>query len=152
MLVSKFLYLPPKAFFTFIYIYTLSHVGERVAVSLRQDLFKSIIMQDIAFFDKTRSGEIVSRLTSDIQDFKSSFKICISQGLRSLTQIIGCIVSVIVISPQLTTLVVLSLPPIIFIGTLLGRSLRKLSMEAQNQVAKSTAVCEEAIQNIRTVP
>ncbi|XP_011160344.1 mitochondrial potassium channel ATP-binding subunit [Solenopsis invicta] len=140
-----------QAFFTFVYIYTLSHVGERVAVSLRQDLFKSIIMQDIAFFDKTRSGEIVSRLTSDIQDFKSSFKICISQGLRSLTQIIGCVVSVIVISPQLTTLVVFSLPPIIFIGTLLGRSLRKLSMEAQNQVAKSTAVCEEAIQNIRTV-
>ncbi|KYM97232.1 PREDICTED: ATP-binding cassette sub-family B member 8, mitochondrial-like [Cyphomyrmex costatus] len=140
-----------QAFFTFVYIYTLSHVGERVAMSLRQDLFKSIIMQDIAFFDKTRSGEIVSRLTSDIQDFKSSFKICISQGLRSFTQIIGCIVSVIVISPQLTTLVVLSLPPIIFVGTLLGRSLRMLSMEAQNQVAKSTAVCEEAIQNIRTV-
>lgn len=147
----KFYYLSFKAFFTFVYIYTLSHVGERVAVSLRQDLFKSIIMQDVAFFDKTRSGEIVSRLTSDIQDFKSSFKTCISQGLRSLTQIIGCIISVIVISPQLTTLVVFSLPPIIFVGTLLGRSLRKLSMEAQNQVAKSTAVCEEAIQNIRTV-
>ncbi|XP_011254233.1 ATP-binding cassette sub-family B member 8, mitochondrial [Camponotus floridanus] len=140
-----------QAFFTFVYIYTLSHVGERVAVSLRQDLFKSIIMQDIEFFDKTRSGEIVSRLTSDIQDFKSSFKTCIAQGLRSLTQIIGCVISVIVISPQLTTLVVFSLPTIIFIGTLLGRSLRKLSMEALNQVAKSTAVCEEAIQNIRTV-
>ncbi|XP_018312315.1 ATP-binding cassette sub-family B member 8, mitochondrial isoform X2 [Mycetomoellerius zeteki] len=140
-----------QAFFTFAYIYTLSHVGERVAVSLRQDLFKSIIMQDIAFFDKTHSGEIVSRLTSDIQDFKRSFKICISQGLRSFTQIIGCIVSVIVISPKLTTLMVFSLPPIIFIGTLLGRSLLKLSMEAQNQVAKSIAVCEEAIQNIRTV-
>ncbi|XP_020285602.1 ATP-binding cassette sub-family B member 8, mitochondrial isoform X1 [Pseudomyrmex gracilis] len=140
-----------QAFFTFVYIYTLSHVGEKVAVSLRQDLFRSIIMQDVAFFDKTRSGEIVSRLTSDIQDFKSSFKTCISQGLRSFTQIIGCVVSVIVISPQLTTLVVFSLPAIIFIGTLLGKSLRKLSMEAQNQVAKSTAVCEEAIQNIRTV-
>ncbi|XP_011881722.1 PREDICTED: ATP-binding cassette sub-family B member 8, mitochondrial-like [Vollenhovia emeryi] len=140
-----------QAFLTFVYIYALSHVGERVAVSLRQDLFKSVITQDIAFFDKTRSGEIVSRLTSDIQDFKSSFKTCISQGLRSLTQIAGCVVSVIVISPQLTTLVVLSLPPIVFVGTLLGRSLRKLSMDAQNQVARSTAVCEEAIQNIRTV-
>lgn len=126
-------------------------MGERVAVNLRQDLFKSIIMQDIEFFDKTRSGEIVSRLTSDIQDFKSSFKTCIAQGLRSLTQIIGCVISIIMISPQLTTLVVFSLPTIIFIGTLLGRSLRKLSMEALNQVAKSTAVCEEAIQNIRTV-
>lgn len=108
-------------------------------------------MQDIAFFDRTRSGEIVSRLTSDIQDFKSSFKTCISQGLRSFTQIIGCVISIIVISPQLTTVVVFSLPAIIFVGTLLGRSLRNLSMKAQDQVAMSTVVCEEAIQNIRTV-
>ncbi|EFN88772.1 ATP-binding cassette sub-family B member 8, mitochondrial [Harpegnathos saltator] len=107
-------------------------------------------MQDVSFFDKTRSGEIVSRLTSDIQDFKSSFKIGISQGLRSFTQIIGCIISVIAISPELATVVVFNLPTIILVGTLLGRSLRKLSMEAQNQVAKSTAVCDEAIQNIRT--
>ncbi|CAK9806111.1 Mitochondrial potassium channel ATP-binding subunit [Anthophora plagiata] len=55
------------------------------------------------------------------------------------------------ISPQLTAAIMLSLPSIILIGTLLGRSLRKLSIEAQNQLAKSTAVCEEAIQNIRTV-
>ncbi|KAG7205622.1 hypothetical protein KM043_007585 [Ampulex compressa] len=46
---------------------------------------------------------------------------------------------------------VLCMPTIIFVGTLLGRSLRKLSTEAQNQIAKSTAVCEEAIQNVRTV-
>ncbi|KAK1134434.1 hypothetical protein K0M31_007224 [Melipona bicolor] len=140
-----------QALFTFVYIYTLSHVGERIAMNLRQDLFKSIIMQDITFFDNNRSGEIVSRLTTDIQDFKSTFKICISQGLRSTTQIIGCVVSIIGISPQLTAATVLSLPTIILIGTLLGRGLRKLSIEAQNQLAKSTDVCEEAIQNIRTV-
>ncbi|XP_053974504.1 mitochondrial potassium channel ATP-binding subunit [Hylaeus volcanicus] len=140
-----------QALFTFVYIYTLSHVGERIAMNLRQDLFKSIIMQDITFFDQNRSGEIVSRLTSDIQDFKSTLKTCISQGLRSSTQIIGCIVSVIVISPELTAAMVFSIPAIIFIGTLLGRSLRYLSIKAQDQIAKSTAVCEEAIQNIRTV-
>ncbi|XP_076238372.1 mitochondrial potassium channel ATP-binding subunit [Calliopsis andreniformis] len=140
-----------QAFFTFVYIYTLSQVGERVAMNLRQDLFKSIIMQDITFFDKNRSGEIVSRLTSDIQDFKSTFKTCISQGLRSTTQIAGCVVSVMLISPELTAAMAVSVPTIIFIGTLLGRSLRKLSAEAQSQMAKSTAVSEEAIQNIRTV-
>ncbi|XP_068975561.1 mitochondrial potassium channel ATP-binding subunit [Bombus flavifrons] len=140
-----------QALFTFVYIYMLSHVGERIAMNLKKDVFKSIIMQDITFFDKNRSGEIVSRLTSDIQEFKSTFKICISQGLRSTTQIIGCIVSVIGISPQLTAATVLCLPTIILIGTLLGRGLRKLSIEAQNQLAKSADVCEEAIQNIRTV-
>lgn len=108
-------------------------------------------MQDIEFFDKNRSGEIISRLTADIQDFKSSFKVVISQGLRSLTQIVGCVISVIIISPQLTGVMVLCMPTVIFVGSLIGRSLRKLSGEAQEQIAKSTAVCEEAVQNIRTV-
>ena len=140
-----------QAFFTFVYICMLSDVGEKIAMRLRQDLFRSIIMQDITFFDKNRSGEIISRLTSDIQDFKSSIKTCISQGLRSITQIAGCTVSVIMISPQLTAAMMLSIPTIVCVGSLLGRSLRQMSLMAQNQLAKSMAVCEEAIQNIRTV-
>ncbi|XP_015594186.1 ATP-binding cassette sub-family B member 8, mitochondrial isoform X4 [Cephus cinctus] len=139
------------AVFSFVYIYTLSGVGERIAMRLRQNLFKSIIMQDIAFFDKNRTGEIVNRLTSDIQDFKSAFKMCISQGLRCMTQIVGCVISITVISPQLTGFMVICVPTVILVGTILGSSLRKLSKDAQNQTAKSTAVCEEAISNIRTV-
>ncbi|XP_011311832.1 ATP-binding cassette sub-family B member 8, mitochondrial isoform X2 [Fopius arisanus] len=140
-----------QALFTFTYIYTLSCVGERVAEKLRHDLFKSVMMQDIEFFDKNRSGEIVTRLTTDIQEFKSSFKILVAQGLRSLTQIIGCVISVIIISPQLTGVMVLCMPTVVFIGSFIGRKLRQLSAEAQVQMAKATGVCEEAIQNIRTV-
>ena len=48
--------------------------GERLAMKMREDLFASILRQDIAFYDSHKSGEIMSRLTSDIQEFKSSFK------------------------------------------------------------------------------
>ena len=54
---------------------------------MRKDLFTSIMKQDIEFFDNHKSGEIVSRLTSDVQEFKSSFKHVFSQGLRCLTQV-----------------------------------------------------------------
>ena len=54
---------------------------------MRKDLFASILKQDIEFFDNHKSGEIVSRLTSDVQEFKSSFKHVVSQGLRCLTQV-----------------------------------------------------------------
>ncbi|XP_046429320.1 mitochondrial potassium channel ATP-binding subunit isoform X1 [Neodiprion fabricii] len=140
-----------QALFTFVYIYTLSGIGEKIAMSLRQDLFKSVIMQDMAFFDRNRTGEIVNRLTSDIQDFKSAFKMCFSQGLKSITQIVGCVISIIMISPQLTGVMVMCVPTIILVGAILGSSLRKMSSEAQNQTAKSTTVSEEAISNIRTV-
>lgn len=75
--------------FTFIYILLLSQIGEQMAARIRQDLFKQIILQDLSFFDKNRTGELVNRLTADVQDFKSSFKQCVSQGLRSFAQLIG---------------------------------------------------------------
>lgn len=75
--------------FTFVYIWLLSEIGEQMAAKLRQDLFKQIIIQDLSFFDANRTGELVNRLTADVQDFKSCFKQCVSQGLRSGAQLIG---------------------------------------------------------------
>lgn len=75
--------------FTFAYILLLSQIGEQMAAKLRQDLFKQIVIQDLSFFDANRTGELVNRLTADVQDFKSCFKQCVSQGLRSTAQLIG---------------------------------------------------------------
>ena len=114
---------------------------------------------------------MINRLTSDIQDFKSSFKQCISQGLKSITQIIGCCVSLYMISPKLTLISSIVLPTAILIGSFFGSILRKYSRRAQEQVilknlticlsffskiinvqiSKSTAVADEAINNVRTV-
>lgn len=57
-------------------------MGENIASKLKVRLFNQMIKQDISFYDKTRTGELIDRLTSDIQDFKSSFKSCISQGIK----------------------------------------------------------------------
>lgn len=92
-----------------------------------------------------------SRLTADVQDFKSAFKQVISQGLRSSTQTIGCMISLYFISPKLTALLATILPLIVVTGTLMGSGLRKLSRAAQEQVAKATAIANEAIGNVRTV-
>ncbi|XP_060104199.1 mitochondrial potassium channel ATP-binding subunit [Heteronotia binoei] len=136
---------------TFGYIVLLSRIGENVANNMRKELFSSLIRQDVAFFDANRTGQLVHRLTSDIQEFKSSFKMVISQGLRSTTQTAGCLMSLYWISPKLTGLLVLVMPTLVGAGTLIGSFLRKLSREAQEQVAKATAVADEALNNVRTV-
>ncbi|NXK13923.1 ABCB8 protein, partial [Herpetotheres cachinnans] len=64
---------------TFGYIALLARVGEQVAGSMRKALFISLLRQDVAFFDANRTGQLVNRLTADIQEFKSSFKLAISQ-------------------------------------------------------------------------
>ncbi|XP_045484929.1 mitochondrial potassium channel ATP-binding subunit [Pieris rapae] len=140
-----------QALFTFFYIHLLAQVGEKVAAQMKQDLFVSILNQDMAFFDKERTGELVNRITVDVQDFKSSFKQTISGGLRAITQVVGSAVSLLVISPQLTGLTMLCVPTVVIGGTFIGSLLRKLSREAQSQIEKATLVAEEAISNMRTV-
>ncbi|NXN12176.1 ABCB8 protein, partial [Indicator maculatus] len=136
---------------TFGYLALLSRVGEQVAGSMRKELFLSLLRQDIMFFDANRTGQLVSRLTSDIQEFKSSFKLAISQGLRSGTQTAGCFVSLYLLSPKLTLLLVLALPALVGTGALIGAALRSLSRQAQEQVAKATGVADEVLGNVRTV-
>ncbi|KAK7476898.1 hypothetical protein BaRGS_00031837 [Batillaria attramentaria] len=136
---------------TFCYITLLSAVGENLALRLRNELFQAYLKQDIKFFDTHKTGELVDRLTSDVQDFKSSFKLCVSQGLKATTQTIGCVASLLVISPKLSGVMLVIIPTVIAGGSLLGGVLRKLSREAQEQVAKATAVADEALGNVRTV-
>lgn len=133
------------------YIILLSRVGEKVAADMRKTLFTSLLRQDVAFFDANNTGQLVNRLTADIQEFKSSFKLVISQGLRSATQTVGCFVSLYVISPKLTGMMVVVLPCLVGAGALIGSFLRKLSRLAQEQVSKATGVADEALGNVRTV-
>ncbi|XP_044738970.1 mitochondrial potassium channel ATP-binding subunit-like [Chrysoperla carnea] len=145
-----FMYLAQSAF-TFVYIVLLSKIGESMAFRMKSDLFKSILKQDIAFFDTHRTGEVVNRLTVDVQEFKSSFKQTISNGLRAMTQIIGSGVALFTISPYMTSLTLFTIPTIILLGSGFGALLRKKSREAQAQSEKTTSIAEEAISNIRTV-
>ncbi|XP_058671148.1 mitochondrial potassium channel ATP-binding subunit [Ammospiza caudacuta] len=136
---------------TFGYIALLARVGERVAGNMRKALFSALLRQEVAFFDATRTGQLVTRLTADIQEFKSSFKLAVSQGLRSGTQTAGCFVSLYLLSPKLTGLLLVALPALVGAGAFIGAFLRSLSRQAQEQVAKATVVADEALGNVRTV-
>ncbi|KAK1335258.1 hypothetical protein QTO34_004842 [Cnephaeus nilssonii] len=119
---------------TFGYLVLLSRIGERMALDMRRALFSNLLRQDIAFFDAKKTGQLVSRLTTDVQEFKSSFKLVISQGLRSCTQVVGCLVSLSMLSTRLTLLLMVAMPSLMGVGTLMGSALRKLSRQCQEQV------------------
>lgn len=140
-----------QAGFTAAYISLLSQIGEQMACQIRQDLFNQLVIQDLAFFDRNRTGELINRLTVDVQEFKSSFKQCVSQGLRCAAQLIGGGISLFIISPHMATIALVSVPSAVLLFSFLGQSLRGLSKRSQAQNERSTAVCEEALSNIRTV-
>ena len=94
---------------------------------------------------------LLFRLSADVQELKSSFKMVISQGLRGVTQILGCVTSLFFISPQMTGVVGVALPVMVAVGTVVGSVLRRWSRRAQEQIAIATGVADEAISNVRTV-
>ena len=87
------------------------------------------------------------RLSGDVQDFKSSFKLVVSQGLRSLAQTLGCVVSLYLISPQMTALVGVTLPIMIAVGSAFGAVLRSWSRQTQEQ-ACLTATGGDCVANV----
>ncbi|XP_018018920.1 mitochondrial potassium channel ATP-binding subunit-like [Hyalella azteca] len=142
-----------QAGFTFGYITCLTLMGERLAVQLREELFRSLLQQDIAFYDQHRTGELVNRLTADVQDFKSSFKMCVSQGIRSVTQVSRCYIASFTFYPSnkvpLTSLIIIMRGVAGGGGDRCGGGV--CVMEEVLQVAVSTGVAEECLGNIRTV-
>jgi len=125
--------------------------GERIVARLRTDLFRAILGQDIAFFDLSRTGELTNRLASDTTVLQNTVSVNISMALRYGVGAIGGIGMLIYMSPQLTGLA-LAVVPVVAIGAAMyGRWIRRLSVQVQDALARSTEIAEETIAGLRTV-
>ncbi|RME51641.1 MAG: ATP-binding cassette domain-containing protein, partial [Deltaproteobacteria bacterium] len=125
--------------------------GERIVTRLRRDLFSRIMIQDIAFFDGQRTGELINRLASDTAVLQNTVSVNISMALRFGALTLGGLVLLFYTSPRLT-LVMMSVVPFLTVGVILfGRRIRKLSKRVQDVLARSSQIAEEAISGIRTV-
>ncbi|CAH8561001.1 unnamed protein product [Schistosoma bovis] len=136
---------------TFLYIGLLGAVGERMAKRMRIQLFRKLVYQDVAYFDVHSSGKLVEIIGSDVQNFKSSFKQCISQGLRNGIQVVGSVFALLSISPTLTAALLGCLPCVFLIGSLMGTELRHISREVQSQNSLLASLTDEVFSHIRTV-
>eukprot|EP01006_Ploeotia_vitrea_P022679 TRINITY_DN55085_c0_g1_i1.p1 TRINITY_DN55085_c0_g1~~TRINITY_DN55085_c0_g1_i1.p1 ORF type:complete len:672 (+),score=33.48 TRINITY_DN55085_c0_g1_i1:556-2571(+) len=129
--------------------FTLS--GQRLVARVRSDLFFAIVRQEIAYFDKQRTGDLTSRLSSDTQVIQNAATTNISMFIRYCVQIVGAIVMLFTLSWMLT-LVMLSVVPFVAIGTVVyGRYVQKVQKKFQEELGKANSVAEECISNLRTV-
>ncbi|XP_073139811.1 ABC transporter B family member 27 [Henckelia pumila] len=128
-----------------------SSASERVVARLRKTLFGHLIQQEIAFFDVTRTGELLSRLSEDTQIIKSAATTNLSESLRNVTTALIGIGFMISSSWQLT-LLALAVVPLISVGVrMFGRYLRELSHATQAAAAVAASIAEESFGAIRTV-
>ncbi|XP_070577360.1 ATP-binding cassette sub-family B member 10, mitochondrial-like [Ptychodera flava] len=132
-------------------VYLMQTSGQRIIKRLRESVFVSILRQDIAFFDKTKTGELINRLSADAQLVGQSVTSNVSDGLRATAQVIGGVGMMFYTSPQLASVVLAIVPPVAACAVIYGRYMRKITKGVQDSLATATEVADERISNIRTV-
>jgi ABC transporter fused permease/ATP-binding protein len=131
--------------------YLFTTAGERVVTRLRQNLFASLMSQEVAFFDERKTGELTNRLASDTTVLQNTVSANISMVLRNGVQALGGIAMLFYTSPTLTLLMLAVVPPVAVGAVAYGRRVRKLSKEVQDALAASSEVAEESLSGVRTV-
>jgi ATP-binding cassette subfamily B protein len=131
--------------------YYVNWLGERVVADLRSDVFRHVADLGPAFFERTHSGELMSRLTADTTQIKAIAGSSLSQALRSLIMLIGALVMMFVTSANLTLLVLLAIPLTVLPLIAFGRSVRRLSRRAQDTLAQASAYAAENLSASRTM-
>jgi ATP-binding cassette subfamily B protein len=131
--------------------YFVTRTGERIIADLRTALFGRVLTLDPAFFVRMRTGEVLSRLTTDIQLIDTLMTTSISFALRNLLTMIGGLILLFVVSPKLMGLVLLVLPLLIVPLFLFGRVVRKLTVDSQDRFAEAVGFAGESVDAIETV-
>ncbi|MBK9065656.1 MAG: ATP-binding cassette domain-containing protein [Gemmatimonadetes bacterium] len=131
--------------------YLLAATGERAIAGLRTALYNRLLEFPVGFFAERRTGELVSRLTTDIGLLQGTVSHQVAEFSRQLLTLIGGVTMLIIVQPRLTLTALAAVP--IAVGAIIffGRRLRRMSTGVQDRVADATAVAEEALGQIRTV-
>jgi len=131
--------------------YLVAWLGERVVADVRRDVFDHVLALSPGFFETTRTGEVLSRLTTDTTLLQLVVGTSVPIALRNLLMVAGGTVLLIVTSPTLTAIVFLVTPLVLVPVLVFGRRVRRLSRASQDRIADVGVYVDESLSNIRTV-
>jgi subfamily B ATP-binding cassette protein MsbA len=140
-----------QALFNYVKQYQLAAVGEGVVADLRTRLYSHLMLLSVKFFESRKTGEITSRLTSDVAVVQATVSSSVAQVASQGLTLIGGVVLLFVISVKLSATVLVVLPLVIGAARFFGKRLERISTAFQDRVAEANAVAEEAIAGIRVV-
>jgi len=132
-------------------LYLVSWVGERVVADVREGVYRHVIRMDAMFFEETRTGEILSRLTADTTLVQSITGTSLSMVLRSMIQLPGALVMLAITNLKLMGLIVLLIPAVILPLVTIGKKVRTLSRASQDRLADTSAMASESLNAVQIV-
>lgn len=125
--------------------FCITLLGERALAALRSSLYRHLIRLDVGFYEKTRVGELISRLGTDTELVQTVVGSGISMALRSAVMLIGATAAMIITSPRLAALTALVIPAVMLPILLFGRRVQRLSRHSQDRLADASAVANETL-------
>jgi ATP-binding cassette, subfamily B, bacterial len=129
----------------------ISLMGERIVADLRERLYAHLIGLDAGFHERNRSGELVSRLTADVELIRSVVGSSMSVALRSSITVIGSLTMLFVTSPRLAAWALIGIPLAVLPMVIGGRRMEKISRNSQDRIADANALATETLGAVRTV-
>lgn len=140
-----------QAAFNFLRSYYINITGEGVVADLRKAVYAKLMTLPVRFFDVRKTGEITSRLTSDVAVVQSTVSHSVAQALAQAVTLIGGVALMFLVSVSLSLSVLAFLPIAIVASSVFGRRLRRISTAFQDQVAEANAYAEESIAANRVI-
>lgn len=132
-------------------MYLVNWLGERVVADLRSEVFARVATLGPPFFDRTHSGDVMSRLVADTTQIKSAAGSTLSQALRNFIMLLGALTLMLITSPMLSLIALAAIPAIVFPLMAYGRTVRKLSRTAQDRMADASAYAADNLAAVRAM-
>ncbi|MCB9309238.1 MAG: ATP-binding cassette domain-containing protein [Lewinellaceae bacterium] len=127
--------------------YLFAIVSEKGMADLRSQLYNTIITQPFTFFEEKRVGELISRITADVEQLQSAFSITLAEFIRQIVILIIGVVIIFIWTPKLSIIMLLTFPGIVIVSMIFGRYIRQFSKKRQDKLAEASTVVDETFQS-----
>lgn len=140
-----------QSVFSFFRVWLFAKVSERSMRDVRISLYRQLVQLPLTFFDKRRTGELISRITADVSMLQDTFSTTLAELFRQIITLLAGVVFLMVTTPKLTFFMLATFPVLVIIAIVFGKFIRTLSKEAQDELAAANVIVEETLQSIMTV-
>ena len=140
-----------QSLFSFVRVVLFNNVTENALRDMRNDAFSKLVYMPMDFFNRNKVGELTSRLSSDIAQIQETLRTTIAEFFRQIIIVVGGILFLFFISWKLALIMLGTVPVMAIVAVIFGRYIRKLSKEAQDFIAESNSIVEEALTGIANV-
>ena len=140
-----------QSIFSFFRVWLFALVSEQSMRDIRKELYSRLVRLPMSFFDKRRTGELLSRITSDVGQLQETFSTTLAELFRQVITLVAGIGFLLYNTPKLTLFMLGSFPVLVLIAMVFGRFIRTLSKKTQDELAAANVIVEETLQSISTV-